>query len=123
MQKFRLNDQGQEVPDPTPMAPPVSASKPFSLRDQVRQLIREERFNAGIAAQGRETFEEADDFEIDEDDPQSLYEVPEAEFEPEGPDPGGPAAVDNKLADAVQSQSAAEPSQATPAETADEAST
>lgn len=73
-----LTKDGREIPDPTPVAPPIGYKRKKSMfelqRDQVRAAIREISAEAGRA--GRETFEEADDFDVgdDEDDPRTPYE-------------------------------------------------
>lgn len=74
-QEQRLDAYGRELPDPTPMAPPVGYKKQPSLKDQIRQMVVGERLKAEAAAAGKETFEEADDFEVGDDyDPRSPYE-------------------------------------------------
>lgn len=66
---------GHEIPDPTPVAVPVGWSAPESLVDQVRRLVRQE-FSQQARATGHETFEEADDFDVDDDfDPSSPWEL------------------------------------------------
>lgn len=108
----RLSD-GVERLDNTPVAVPVGAAPP-TLREQVRALVRDE-LSAVAARDGFETFEESDDFEVDEDDDSwySPYETvemrPDDEFEEarepvkaaalgekpagEGPGPGGQGGV------------------------------
>lgn len=70
-----VNEKGQEVPDPTPMAPPVGYVKQQSLAEQIREMVRSEKLRMEVEAQGLETFEEADDFDVGDDyDPLSPYE-------------------------------------------------
>lgn len=77
-----LNARGQEIPDPTPMAPPVGYKKQKSMVDIVRDMVRSEHLRRDIAAQGFETFEDADDFEVGDDyDPKSPHEL-DAEYVP-----------------------------------------
>lgn len=59
---------GQEAPDGVPMAPPIGYEAPTQLEQLIEQLIRRRDFNAAVAAAGSETFEEADDFDVDEED-------------------------------------------------------
>lgn len=67
---------GKEHLDPTPIEIPAGFDKPPSLRDEMRRFIREEFARSAVDAEDAETFEEADDFDIDEDpDPFSQYEV------------------------------------------------
>lgn len=70
-----LNERGQLIPDPVPVAPPVSVMRKPSLVEQVQALVRSERLRAEAAAGGYETFAEADDFDVDDDyDPSSPWE-------------------------------------------------
>lgn len=71
----RLNEKGQEIPDPTPMAPPVGFKRQPSLSEQIRQMILSEKLRQEAEEMGYETFEEADDFDVDDDfDPSTPYE-------------------------------------------------
>lgn len=63
-----------EVPNPTPMAPPVGYKRQPSLAEQIRAMVRSEQLKAAAEAKGFETFEESDDFEVDDFDPSSPYE-------------------------------------------------
>lgn len=72
--RMPLNERGELVPDPTPMAPPVGYRPQPSMVDIIRrqvQLASEEAKRAGA-----ESLEEADDFDVD-DDPElkSPYEL------------------------------------------------
>lgn len=88
----RFNERGQEIPDDTPLAIPLGMKKPESLVEMMRRLIRSDvsRF---AQDQGEETFEEANDFDVEEDDAElhsSPYElmtdeVPRAQAKPEKP--------------------------------------
>lgn len=65
----------REKPDPTPMAIPIGFERPPTLAEQVARLVRNERLQAALSASGRETFEEANDFDVGDDfDPSSPYE-------------------------------------------------
>lgn len=81
-----LNIKRQEMPSPLPIAPPIGYKKTPSLSDQIRDMVRSEKLAAALAAQGVETFEESDDFDIPDDpiDPQSAYE---ADFEGDALEP------------------------------------
>lgn len=76
-----FDKEGREHPDPTPVAMPIGFEKPESLEEKIRRLTRNE---AAIMAQarGQETFEEADDFDVEDDEglPGSPWEN---EFDPE----------------------------------------
>lgn len=74
------DDMGRELPDPVPMAPPIGWFKQPSMFDQVRQMVRGEHLRMYAEAQGAETFEEAQDFDVDDEMfPVSPYE---GDFEP-----------------------------------------
>lgn len=65
-----------EKVDPTPLAPPVGFIRHPSLAEQIRDMVRSERLAHDLDAQGVESFEESDDFEIPDDprDPATPYE-------------------------------------------------
>lgn len=69
-----LNDKGQEIPDDTPIVIHIK-NRRIAKFDDVRAFIRAELSNAARMA-GEETFEEANDFDIDGDpiDPSTPYE-------------------------------------------------
>lgn len=74
-EKGLTSDGGALIPDPTPIAPPVGYVRQPSITERLREMIRNERLQAEIAAAGAETFDEADDFEVGDDfDPHSPYE-------------------------------------------------
>lgn len=72
----RLDSERREILDPTPMQPPIGYTRRPSLADQIRDAVRNEKLAQELAAQGVETFEEADDFDIPDDpiDPTTPYE-------------------------------------------------
>lgn len=73
---------GREIPDSTPMQPPVGYNRQPSLAEQIRAMVVSEKLRAEAAAAGLESFEEADDFEVGDDFehlPASAYE---ANFDP-----------------------------------------
>lgn len=75
-----------ENPDPTPVAMPVKFHRPPTLQEQIRAYTRAS-LNRHAEAEGKETFEEANDFDVGDDDfPRSQHELEfdargEAEFE------------------------------------------
>lgn len=74
-----LDEHGRELPNPTPMAPPIGYQKPISIAEQMRQMIRMASYEASMA--GAETEEEANDFDVEEDmEPHSQWEHP---FDPD----------------------------------------
>lgn len=73
MSKF--DEKGREILDATPVALPIGYKHPESLTSQIRRLIKNE-LSMSARAEGKETFEEADDFDTgDDDDIRSPYEL------------------------------------------------
>lgn len=81
----KYDELGRQVPDQTPVELPLGFDRPRSLQEMIKTFIRSEMSNAA-AELGEESFEEADDFDVDEDpDPLSDYEMVEAQPEwPQG---------------------------------------
>lgn len=76
-----LDELGREIPDPTPMEPPLGYIKQPSLQDQIRMMVLSEKLRLEVESAGAETFEEADDFDVGDDyDPHSPWEN---EFDPD----------------------------------------
>lgn len=77
-----LTKDGREIPDPTPMQPPLGYIKQPSMMENMRNMIRSETLRKEALASGKESFEDSEDFGEDEDnDPSSPYE---ANFDPLG---------------------------------------
>ncbi|AZL82928.1 hypothetical protein [Apis mellifera associated microvirus 50] len=66
-----------EVCNPQPVEVPLRFQRPPTMEERIRQFIRSEAMRREAEAQGAETFEEADDFEVDDPD----FDVPSSEFE------------------------------------------
>lgn len=97
--KTDQSERGREIPDPTPMAPPVGFKPAPSLADQIREMVRSERLAREVAEAGYETFEEADDFDVGDDfDPSTPYEE---SFDKEGRSSFTPISEVNKQEDAA----------------------
>lgn len=107
-----------EYPDSTPMAPPIGYNPQPSMFEQMRAMQEAQR--SMLLAGQDETFEEADDFDIEDDpaDPSTPYE----EFflgSVGSLSPDFPAAVAKLQADLAAAQAAANPPPSPPpAETA-----
>jgi len=90
-----LTEDGRELPDSTPVAPPIGWNPQPSLALRMRQMIATE-LSRIAAEQDFETMEESDDFEVGDDfDPTSPYEY---NFDPPiaapvSPSPAPPAAA------------------------------
>lgn len=68
-----LNKFGQEVPDPVPVAPPVGYQRQPTMVELIRDMIKRQASELA-AEKGHETFEEAEDFDVEDVDPSSPYE-------------------------------------------------
>lgn len=62
---MQLDDQGREIPDPTPIVIRVRTGV-ISQFDQVRAFIRNE-LSRQAGAEGFETIDDANDFDVDDD--------------------------------------------------------
>lgn len=66
---------GRESPDPTPLAMPAGFMRPPTLAEQVQRLVRT-AISRHAEQQGFESFDDADDFDVDEDvEPTTPYET------------------------------------------------
>lgn len=99
---------GREVPDPTPMEPPLGYVRQPTMVDHIRNMIRSEHLRREALAAGAESFEEADDFEVEDDfEPVSGYEMEEV-FEPPVPaEPAAPVTVEGEPAASAEDASGA----------------
>lgn len=72
----RINERGQEVLDPTPLEIPLGFRVPESLSEQVKRLVRRQLSEAADG-RGYETFDEANDFDIPDDqvEPDTPFEM------------------------------------------------
>lgn len=89
------DQKGREIPDPTPLAIPAGLKKPESMQDMIRRFVRIEASRIA-QAEGYESFDEADDFEVDDAEPDDVntpYGVPWIEMAPEA-GPEGPESLD-----------------------------
>lgn len=89
----KLDEHGHELCDPTPVEIPVDFSAPPTLAQQILEVLRSEQFRAAAVEAGAETFEEANDFEVEDYEPTSPYELSiDQELDGGNPfsiDPGG----------------------------------
>lgn len=73
--KTYLDKFGYEKPDPVPVAPPLGHTPTPPIEDLIRSMITSHMLRAEAEAAGMETFEEANDFYVEDDtDPYSPYE-------------------------------------------------
>jgi len=70
----KYNDKNEEIPDNTPVELPIGYKKPESLQEMIARMVN---VHSQLAErEGRESFEEADDFDVEEDvDPISRYQL------------------------------------------------
>ena len=75
-------NKGREVPDPIPMAPALGYERRPTIRDQIRDMIQSEKLKEEVTNAGAETFDEANDFDVEDEyyDPTTPYED---NFDPE----------------------------------------
>lgn len=79
----RHDEFGREVLDATPIEKPVGWERPESLQDQLRRIVAQQ-LSAQMVERGEESWEEFNDFDVEDDDyddPLSGYEVRELEGE------------------------------------------
>lgn len=77
----KIDTEGREVSDPVPMAPPLGYTPELSIIEIVRQQIRGEHLRIAALQAEAETFEEADDFDV-EDGEEELSTPFEDQFDP-----------------------------------------
>lgn len=74
-----IGKDGKEYPDPVPMSPPVGYEPPSTLEMLIESVIHRRDFMQALRNADVETPEEADDFDVDEDEdprfPETLYEM------------------------------------------------
>lgn len=78
-----LDFDGREVLNPVPMEVPLNFRQPLSLQQQIKRILRNE-FSHHAQLQGFESFEESNDFEVDDSgfdiEPSSKYELMEEDY-------------------------------------------
>lgn len=74
------NERGEEIPDTTPVAAAVKFDRPPSIHEIVAQHLRSEQWRMASQKAGVESFEEANDFDVGDeefDDVPTLHEMQE----------------------------------------------
>lgn len=69
---MKFDKRGREKPDRTPVEIPAGLSKPEPLHVRMQRMIRGS-LSEHASARGAETFEEANDFEVEEDQSAELF--------------------------------------------------
>lgn len=72
---MKYNARGEEILDDTPVEMPLKFRRPPTLQESIKAMVRGE-LSRNAMASGQESFEEADDFEVEDDEvlPPSNYE-------------------------------------------------
>lgn len=103
---------GVEYPDPTPVELPTRLRAPGSQVDRIRELVRRE-LSQQARDQGFESFEEADDFELDDEEWASPYEEV---FEPAEPAATNDVSVADRARERVKPPVGVDPETGGPAQ-------
>lgn len=65
---MEYNELGQELPDPTPVAVPLKFQRQETLDEKIRRFMRNAQIQRDLSLAGFETEEEANDFDVDDDE-------------------------------------------------------
>lgn len=104
-----IRRDGKEYGDPVPLEAPLGYTPPPDIMTLIKTMVRNELFQKKLAEEGYETFEEADDFDI-EDDPVDPLTPYEKVFEPPpGVDGGRGNGAVKPTADAAPPSDASKP--------------
>lgn len=76
-----LHPDGSPILDPIPIAPPIGYKKAPSMVEIVRDMVRSEKLKQEAEAAGHESFEESEDFDVD-DEPVQMRSRWENQFDP-----------------------------------------
>lgn len=68
LRKAFLDEHGRLKPDPMPLEPPIGYKRTPPLAETIRAMVRGEALAHAARNSGAETFEEADDFDVPDDD-------------------------------------------------------
>lgn len=79
-----FDEYGREICDPRPIEWPAGMKRPETMQETMRRLIATELSQAAEAA-GAESFEDADDFEVEDEDPEMVTQHELAAMELELP--------------------------------------
>lgn len=110
--RHELQDDGKEYPDQTPVEWPLGLSRPMSLHDEIKMYIRAE-YSKFAQDAGYESFEEADDFEVDDDEGELVSPYEMTDMQAEAPVAGLEPAVkrEDGAPDAAVQQSPSPPAE------------
>lgn len=81
-------DRRLEIPDKTPVAMPIGYERPESLQSMIARMVHSHALMTAAQKQGMETFEESDDFDVDDEgDLTSPYQMTDMQEEYVTPKP------------------------------------
>lgn len=80
--RLRKNGFGDEVPDPTVMEPPIGWVEAPTMVELMRKMIRDHDIEKGLMNDEYESFDEADDFDVGDENAEELRSGWENDFEP-----------------------------------------
>lgn len=75
--EVKFDERGREIPDPRPLEMPAGLTRPPTIEEQIQRYVRG-ALSRMASEQGAETFEEADDLDLDDDEADDFltpYEV------------------------------------------------
>lgn len=73
---MKYDELGRELPDPTRIEAPVEFKRPETLEEKIARAVYTLEWRKRVQAQGYETAEEADDFDVADD-----VELPTTQYE------------------------------------------
>lgn len=112
---------GREYPDPRQLQTPAKFAKAPSMDEKLRQMVRQE-LSRHAGDVGAETFEEADDFDVGDDDEFDPFSPYEEVFDPYPETSTSPAEQNVERSETPAEEADDEPA-ATPLQTPSSAST
>lgn len=80
--KAQFDEYGRQIPDSTPVDVPLQFKRPLTIEERIQNGIR--TYMSSMAVQeGKESFEEANDFDVDDDEGDFLsqYEMTDMQAE------------------------------------------
>lgn len=91
-----IGPDGKEYGDPVPMSPPVGYNPPPDLMTMIKTMLHNEEFMRRLNEEGVDTFEEAGDYDVEDDPPdpatpyERFFDPPPVQKVPQGDAPGTP---------------------------------
>lgn len=76
----KYNEKGEEIPDPRPVESALKFRRPPDIHEIIARALQTRDWQERMRATGRETFEEANDFEVEDDGPEDELALAERAF-------------------------------------------